>query len=284
MRSRWPRSCSHPARSATCWGAGASSSSASWSSRSRRSSAGSRGRHLMLNISRAVQGAGGAMMFANSLALIAQEFPPNERGTALGIWGATTGFAVAVGPLVGGVLTDAFGWEWIFLVNVPIGAVDPGVDAHEGPRLGARSHGADRLARPRDLQRRPLLPGVRADPRERRRLGQHQDRRAVRGGRAPAGRVRSGRAAPGPADARPAPLPHSHLHRRADRGVLAPRLDVLDVPLHHALHPEHPRLHAARERPPLPAGVAPVLPRRAHRREARGALSGPPVPDRRPWR
>ena len=81
------------------------------------------GSPLMLNISRAVQGAGGAMMFANSLALIAQEFPPNERGTALGIWGATTGFAVAVGPVVGGVLTDAFGWEWIFLVNVPIGVL-----------------------------------------------------------------------------------------------------------------------------------------------------------------
>jgi EmrB/QacA subfamily drug resistance transporter len=81
------------------------------------------GTPTMLNVARAVQGAGGAMMFANSLALIAQEFPANERGTALGIWGATTGFAVAVGPLVGGALTDAFGWEWIFLVNVPIGAV-----------------------------------------------------------------------------------------------------------------------------------------------------------------
>jgi EmrB/QacA subfamily drug resistance transporter len=81
------------------------------------------GSPLMLNAARAVQGAGGAMMFANSLALIAQEFPADERGTALGIWGATTGFAVAVGPLAGGVLTDAFGWEWIFLVNVPIGVV-----------------------------------------------------------------------------------------------------------------------------------------------------------------
>jgi EmrB/QacA subfamily drug resistance transporter len=81
------------------------------------------GSPTMLNIARAVQGAGGAMMFANSLALIAQEFPANERGTALGIWGATTGFAVAVGPLVGGILTDAFGWEWIFLVNVPIGVL-----------------------------------------------------------------------------------------------------------------------------------------------------------------
>jgi EmrB/QacA subfamily drug resistance transporter len=81
------------------------------------------GSPAMLNVARAIQGAGGAMMFANSLALIAQEFPANERGTALGIWGATTGFAVAVGPLVGGVLTDAFGWEWIFLVNVPIGVL-----------------------------------------------------------------------------------------------------------------------------------------------------------------
>jgi EmrB/QacA subfamily drug resistance transporter len=75
----------------------------------------------MLNVSRGLQGIGGAMMFATSLALIAQEFQPHERGTAFGIWGATTGFAVAVGPLVGGALTDGLGWEWIFLVNVPIG-------------------------------------------------------------------------------------------------------------------------------------------------------------------
>jgi EmrB/QacA subfamily drug resistance transporter len=79
------------------------------------------GSPTMLNLSRGLQGVGGAMMFATSLALIAQEFQPHERGTAFGIWGATTGFAVAVGPLVGGALTDAFGWEWIFLVNVPIG-------------------------------------------------------------------------------------------------------------------------------------------------------------------
>src|SRR6188474_1316089 len=75
----------------------------------------------MLNLARGFQGLGGAMMFATSLALIAQEFAPDERGTAFGIWGATTGFAVAVGPLVGGALTEGLGWEWIFLVNVPIG-------------------------------------------------------------------------------------------------------------------------------------------------------------------
>lgn len=76
-----------------------------------------------LNVSRAVQGVGGAVMFAVSLALVAQEFPPGrERGTAMGAYGATIGVAVAVGPLVGGALTDALGWEWIFYLNVPIGA------------------------------------------------------------------------------------------------------------------------------------------------------------------
>jgi EmrB/QacA subfamily drug resistance transporter len=87
----------------------------------------------MLNVSRGLQGIGGAMMFATSLALIAQEFAPAERGTAFGIWGATTGFAVAVGPLVGGVLTDGLGWEWIFLVNVPIGLITAAITVARVP-------------------------------------------------------------------------------------------------------------------------------------------------------
>ena len=74
-----------------------------------------------LHFARGLQGVGGAAMFATSLALIAQEFQGPERGTAIAAWGATIGGAVAVGPLVGGALTDAFGWEWIFFVNVPIG-------------------------------------------------------------------------------------------------------------------------------------------------------------------
>jgi len=60
-------------------------------------------------------------MFATSLALIAQAFHGRERGTAFGIFGAVTGAAVAAGPLIGGVITSAIGWEWIFFVNVPIG-------------------------------------------------------------------------------------------------------------------------------------------------------------------
>jgi EmrB/QacA subfamily drug resistance transporter len=75
-----------------------------------------------LNLSRALQGVGAAVMFAVSLALIAQEFRPGrERGMAMGVYGATIGVAVAVGPLVGGALTDGLGWESIFYLNIPIG-------------------------------------------------------------------------------------------------------------------------------------------------------------------
>jgi EmrB/QacA subfamily drug resistance transporter len=74
-----------------------------------------------LIIARGAQGIGGAGMFAVSLAIISQEFHGRERGTAFGIWGATVGMAVAIGPLVGGALTTYVGWRWIFFVNIPIG-------------------------------------------------------------------------------------------------------------------------------------------------------------------
>jgi EmrB/QacA subfamily drug resistance transporter len=77
----------------------------------------------MLNFARGVQGIGGALMYATSLALIAQAFRGRDRGVAFGVFGAVTGAAVAVGPLVGGVITSGIGWEWIFFVNIPIGAV-----------------------------------------------------------------------------------------------------------------------------------------------------------------
>jgi EmrB/QacA subfamily drug resistance transporter len=76
---------------------------------------------LMLNLARGLQGTGGAMMFATSLALLAEAFQGRERGTAFGVFGAVTGAAVAVGPLIGGVITSGIGWEWIFFVNLPIG-------------------------------------------------------------------------------------------------------------------------------------------------------------------
>jgi EmrB/QacA subfamily drug resistance transporter len=70
---------------------------------------------------RAGQGIGGSIMFATALALIAQEFHGRERGMALGIWAATISAAAAIGPLIGGLLTEGFGWSSIFYVNVPIG-------------------------------------------------------------------------------------------------------------------------------------------------------------------
>jgi EmrB/QacA subfamily drug resistance transporter len=76
---------------------------------------------LWLIVARGAQGIGGAAMFAVSLAIISQEFHGRERGTAFGIWGATVGMAVAIGPLVGGALTTYVGWRWIFFVNLPIG-------------------------------------------------------------------------------------------------------------------------------------------------------------------
>ena len=75
----------------------------------------------LLILARGLQGFGGAAMFATSLALIAQEFQGPERGSAIAAWGATVGGAVAVGPLIGGALTDGLGWQWIFFVNLPIG-------------------------------------------------------------------------------------------------------------------------------------------------------------------
>ncbi|MFL5871805.1 MAG: MFS transporter [Solirubrobacterales bacterium] len=75
----------------------------------------------LLNLARGLQGIGGGAMFATALALIAQDFEGPERATAIGAWGATIGGAVAIGPLVGGLLTEGLGWEWIFFINVPIG-------------------------------------------------------------------------------------------------------------------------------------------------------------------
>ena len=77
---------------------------------------------VFLVLSRAGQGIGGAIMFATSLALLAQAFHGRERGTALAVWGAVTGTAVAVGPVLGGIITTGWSWRGIFFVNIPVGA------------------------------------------------------------------------------------------------------------------------------------------------------------------
>src|ERR1043165_9645169 len=76
-----------------------------------------------LAIARAFQGVGGAIMFATSLALLSTAFQGRERGTAFGIFGAITGIAVGVGPVLGGAITSGLSWRWIFFVNVPVGVL-----------------------------------------------------------------------------------------------------------------------------------------------------------------
>ncbi len=97
---------------------------------------------LFLILARGAQGIGGAIMFAVSLAILSQEFHGRERGTAFGIWGATVGMAVAIGPLAGGALTTYAGWRWIFLVNVPIGVAVVAGGIRELRETRDETHGA----------------------------------------------------------------------------------------------------------------------------------------------
>ena len=118
---------------------------------------------LFLIIARGIQGLGGAMMFATALALLSQEFHGRERGTAVGIWGATIGAAVAIGPLAGGMLTSWLSWRWIFLVNIPIGDRRRRARAARAARVERPRAQPTRPHRPRHAHRRALLPDPGAD-------------------------------------------------------------------------------------------------------------------------
>ncbi len=74
-----------------------------------------------LIVARVVQGVGAALMLPATLSIIQATFPPKERGTALGIWAGVSAVALAIGPLVGGLISDHIGWNWIFYINVPVG-------------------------------------------------------------------------------------------------------------------------------------------------------------------
>jgi len=77
----------------------------------------------MLIVARAVQGLGAALMTPQTMAVITRTFPAQNRGAAMGLWGATAGVATLVGPLAGGLLVDGLGWEWIFFINIPVGII-----------------------------------------------------------------------------------------------------------------------------------------------------------------
>ncbi|MDP2772983.1 MAG: DHA2 family efflux MFS transporter permease subunit [Nocardioides sp.] len=98
-----------------------------------------------LILARVVQGLGAAMMTPQTMAIITRIFPAVRRGKAMALWGATAGVATLVGPLLGGVLVDALGWEWIFFINVPVGIVGFVLAWRLVPALATSTHRFDWL-------------------------------------------------------------------------------------------------------------------------------------------
>ncbi|MBA2954684.1 DHA2 family efflux MFS transporter permease subunit [Nocardioides sp. MAH-18] len=99
----------------------------------------------MLILARTVQGLGAALMTPQTMAIITRIFPAAERGKAMALWGATSGVSMVVGPLLGGVLVDGLGWEWIFFVNVPVGIVGFVLAMRLVPVLETHQHSFDWL-------------------------------------------------------------------------------------------------------------------------------------------
>ncbi|HET8600576.1 MAG TPA: DHA2 family efflux MFS transporter permease subunit [Segeticoccus sp.] len=98
-----------------------------------------------LVLARVFQGLGAAMMTPQTMAVITRIFPAQRRGQAMGLWGAVAGVATLVGPLLGGVLLDSLGWEWIFFINVPVGVVGFALASRFVPRLPTHAHRFDLL-------------------------------------------------------------------------------------------------------------------------------------------
>ncbi|QWF24897.1 DHA2 family efflux MFS transporter permease subunit [Nocardioides sp. LMS-CY] len=98
-----------------------------------------------LVVARVVQGLGAAMMTPQTMAVITRIFPAAQRGKAMALWGATSGVSMVVGPLLGGVLVDGLGWEWIFFINVPVGIVGFVLALRLVPVLETHQHSFDWL-------------------------------------------------------------------------------------------------------------------------------------------
>jgi EmrB/QacA subfamily drug resistance transporter len=96
-----------------------------------------------LILARVFQGLGAAMMTPQTMAVITRIFPANNRGQAMGLWGAVAGVATLVGPILGGVLVDGLGWEWIFFINVPVGVVGFVLAWRLVPSLPTHTHSFD---------------------------------------------------------------------------------------------------------------------------------------------
>ena len=207
-----------------------------------------------LNLARGLQGVGGAIMFAVSLALVAQEFKPGrERGMAMGVYGATIGVSVAFGPLVGGALVDGIGWESIFFLNVPVGIA--AVALTYAKLAESRDPNASRIdwaglvtfSSALFLLVFGLLRGNEEG------WGSTMIVGLLGGRRGAPCAVHRDRVAGEAADAAASPVPEARLHRRAARGARGVGVDVRAVPLPHVLPAGLPRPRPARGGAALPA-------------------------------
>jgi EmrB/QacA subfamily drug resistance transporter len=99
----------------------------------------------MLIAARVVQGLGASMLTPQTMSVITRIFPAERRGQAMALWGATAGVATLVGPILGGILVDAFGWEWIFFINIPVGVVGFFLAVRLVPSLPTHTHTFDWL-------------------------------------------------------------------------------------------------------------------------------------------
>ena len=244
---------------------------------------------LFLTISRAFQGIGGAAMFATALALLASAFHGKDRGTAFGVFGATTGVAVAIGPVLGGVLTSGLSWRWIFFVNIPICIVAITVsmlrvaesrDPTRGPpdwfgfvsfslALGALVYGLIEAGQESWGEQKVVICLVAAAVL----LVVFVVSQAMQ--RQPMFDLGL--------------LAQADLHRRPDRGVRRLGVDLLAAHLPGDLRPERPRLLGRRDRRAIPVPLGCLVLRRRFRRPADGAGPGEvadrarlPDPRRRP--
>jgi EmrB/QacA subfamily drug resistance transporter len=99
----------------------------------------------MLIAARVLQGLGAGILTPQTMSVITRIFPADKRGQAMALWGATAGVATLVGPILGGILVDALGWEWIFFINIPVGIIGFVLAVRWVPKLEIRMHKFDWL-------------------------------------------------------------------------------------------------------------------------------------------
>ena len=248
-------SCSRPAGgSATSSAAAACSSSASSSSPLSSATAGLAQNPTDLVVSRVVQGVGAALMMPATLSIVTDAFPPHERGKAMGTWAGVSGLALAIGPVVGGLLTEHVSWRAIFYLNIPVA-----IGAVTAALFAVRESRDTTVGREVDFAGVAVLTacadGARPRPRRGQRLGLglDRDRRPAGRRRGRPRRLRRDRAAGQGADGRIPLLLRSQLPRRRGRRPDHLLRDAGRLLLPRPLHAGHPRLLAARGRDQVPA-------------------------------